>query len=315
MGFVDPGNPRAEREFLAIFCHTAAIVHDGARRSKIKAGPMNALPGGEFLALTIALIVAGSVTGLLAGLFGVGGGAIIVPILYQTFVVIGVADALRMPLTVGTSLAVIIPTAVTSYLTHRKKGAVDEVALRLWAVPTVFGVALGSALATVAPAALFKIVFAAVSAAIGLLLQVGSQATRLREDLPGSLAMRIIGFFIGILSALMGISGGMLSNMTMLAFGRSIHQAVATSAGLGVFISISGAIGYALAGWPQMSALPPLSIGYVSLPGAILLSIVGMWTAPLGARLAHAIARRRLELAFAVYLLTMSARFVVALVW
>jgi uncharacterized protein len=276
---------------------------------------MNAIPGGEFLILAIALIVAGSVTGLLAGLFGVGGGAIIVPILYQTFIVVGVVDALRMPLTVGTSLAVTIPTAVTSYLAHRKKGAVDQVALRLLALPTVLGVALGSALATIAPAALFKIVFAAVSAAIGLSLLAGSQVTRLREDLPGPPAMRIIGFVIGILSALMGISGGMLSNMMMLAFGRSIHQAVATSAGLGVFISIPGAIGYALAGWPQMSALPPLSIGYVSLPGAILLSIVGVWTAPLGARLAHAVARRRLELAFAFYLLTMAARFVVALVW
>jgi uncharacterized membrane protein YfcA len=271
--------------------------------------------GSEFLTLAVALILAGGVTGLLAGLFGVGGGAIIVPILYQTFIVIGVGDALRMPLTVGTSLAVIIPTAVASYLAHRKKGAVDEVALRLWALPTVLGVALGSALATVAPAALFKIVFAAVSAAVGLLLVVGSQATRLRDDLPGSLAMRMIGFVIGILSALMGISGGMLSNMMMLAFGRSIHQAVATSAGLGVFISIPGAIGYALAGWPQMSALPPFSLGYVSVPGAILLSIVAMWTAPVGARLAHAIPRRRLELAFAVYLLTMSARFIVALVW
>lgn len=276
---------------------------------------MNAALGSEFLILAIALILAGSVTGFLAGLFGVGGGAIIVPILYQTFIVLGVTDALRMPLTVGTSLAVIIPTALTSYLAHRKKGAVDDVALRLWALPTVLGVTLGSAVATIAPAALFKIVFAAVSAAIGLSLLVGSRATRLREDLPGSLAMRIIGFVIGILSALMGISGGMLTNMMMLAFGRSIHQAVATSAGLGVFISIPGAIGYALAGWPQTSVLPPFSIGYVSVPGAILLSLVAMWTAPLGARLAHAIPRRRLELAFAIYLLTMSARFIVALVW
>jgi uncharacterized protein len=275
---------------------------------------MTALPGGELLALAFALIAAGSVTGLLAGLFGVGGGAIIVPILYQAFIAFGVPDAVRMPLTVGTSLAVIIPTAVTSYLAHRRKGAVDDVALRLWVLPTVLGVALGSTLATIAPAALFKIVFATVSAAIGLALLAGSQATRLREDLPGPLAMRIIGLVIGILSALMGISGGMLTNMMMLAFGRSIHQAVATSAGLGVFISIPGAIGYALAGWPQTGALPPLSIGYVSLPGAILLSIVGMWMAPVGARLAHAIARRRLELAFAFYLLTMAARFVVTLV-
>jgi len=276
---------------------------------------MNSLPGNEILTLAIALVVAGGVTGLLAGLFGVGGGAIIVPILYQTFIVIGVPDAVRMPLTVGTSLAVIIPTAITSYLAHRKKGAVDEIALRLWALPCVCGVVLGSAVATFAPAALFKIVFAAVSAAIGIRLLVGKSEAALSTDLPGPLPMRIIGFVIGVLSALMGISGGMLTNITMLMFGRSIHQAVATSAGLGVFISIPGAIGYALAGWPHVSELPPFSLGYVSLPGAILLAAMGMWVAPFGARLAHAIARRRLELAFAVYLLTMSARFVVALVW
>jgi len=276
---------------------------------------MIALPGNQILTLAIALILAGGLTGFLAGLFGVGGGAIIVPILYQAFIVVDVPNDLRMPLTVGTSLAVIIPTAVTSYLAHRKKGGVDQLALRLWAWPCVIGVVGGSALARFAPAALFQIVFASVSAAIGTWLLIGRQRWRVTYDLPGPLSMRIIGFVLGILSALMGISGGMLTNMTMLMLGRSIHQAVATSAGLGVFIAIPGAIGYALAGWAQTSALPPFSLGYVSVPGAILLSALAMWIAPFGARLAHAIPRRRLELAFAAYLLTMSARFVVALVW
>ena len=273
------------------------------------------LSGNEIATLALALVVAGGVAGLLAGLFGVGGGAILVPILYQTFIIVGVPDAVRMPLTVGTSLAVIIPTAITSYITHRKKGAVDEVALRLWALPCVAGVVLGSAIATFAPPGLFKIVFAAVSAAVGISLLIGQRVMRVADDIPAPLPMRIIGFVIGVLSALMGISGGMLTNMTMLMFGRSMHQAVATSAGLGVFISIPGTIGYGLAGWPHLSELPPLSLGYVSVPGAVLLAAIGMWVAPLGARLAHAISRRRLELAFAAYLLTMSARFVVALVW
>jgi uncharacterized protein len=276
---------------------------------------MIALPGNEILTLAIALILAGGLTGLLAGLFGVGGGAIIVPILYQAFIVVGVPNDLRMPLTVGTSLAVIIPTAVTSYLAHRKKGAVDQLALRLWAWPCAIGVIGGSALATFAPAALFQSVFASVSAAIGIGLLIGRERWPVTKDLLGPLPMRIIGFVIGGLSALMGISGGMLTNMTMLMLGRSIHQAVATSAGLGVFIAIPGAIGYALAGWTRTSALPPFSLGYVSVPGAISLSALAMWIAPFGARLAHAIPRRRLELAFAAYLLTMSARFVVALVW
>jgi uncharacterized protein len=276
---------------------------------------MSGIAGNELVTLAIALILAGGVAGLLAGLFGVGGGAIIVPILYQAFIAVGVPDTLRMPLTVGTSLAVIVPTAVTSYLTHRKTGAVDQVALRLWSWPCVIGVIGGSALATFAPAALFKIVFASVSAVIGLALVIGRERWRMSDNLPGPLVMRLIGFVIGILSALMGISGGMLTNIVMLMLGRSIHQAVATSAGLGVFISIPGAIGYALAGWSQTSALPPFSLGYVSLPGAISLAALGMWIAPFGARLAHKIPRRRLELAFAAYLLTMSARFFAALVW
>jgi uncharacterized membrane protein YfcA len=122
--------------------------------------------------------------------------------------------------------------------------------------------------------------------------------------------MRVIGFFIGLLSSLMGISGGMLSNLSLMMFGRTIHQAVATSSGLGVIISIPGTIGYALAGWPKMSLLPPFSIGFVSLIGLALLAPLGMLLAPVGARLAHAISRRRLEIAFGCYLVVMAARFV-----
>jgi uncharacterized membrane protein YfcA len=304
---------------VAYFWSRCAYCHAAETKTEIEKSTehqtMIALTGHDTLTLAIALILAGGVTGFLAGLFGVGGGAIIVPILYQTFVFVGVPDALRMPLTVGTSLAVIIPTAVTSYIAHRKKGAVDDVALRLWAIPCVIGVIVGSAMASFAPAALFKIVFASVSATVGLWLLLGGQRWRLSDDLPRPWPMRMIGLVIGVLSALMGISGGMLTNMMMLLLGSSIHQAVATSAGLGVFISIPGAIGYAIAGWPHMDALPPLSLGYVSIPGAILLSALAMWVAPLGARLAHAIPRRCLEVAFAIYLLTMAARFFIALAY
>jgi uncharacterized membrane protein YfcA len=111
----------------------------------------------------------------------------------------------------------------------------------------------------------------------------------------------------------MGISGGMLSNLSLMMFGRTIHQAVATSSGLGVIISIPGAIGYALAGISKMSLLPPLSLGFVSLIGVALLAPLGMLLAPVGARLAHAISRRRLEIAFGCYLLLMAGRFAVNL--
>jgi len=266
----------------------------------------------QFLPLAAALFFAGGLTGILAGLFGVGGGAIIVPILYQTFVLLGVPEEVRMPLTVGTSLAVIIPTAVRSYLAHRKTGAVDTRIMRLWALPVFFGVAAGSFLAAFAPAWVFKLVFTLIAGGNGIALLIGRKDWRIADE-PSSWPMRGIGFFIGLLSSLMGISGGMLSNLSLIMFGRTIHQAVATSSGLGVIISIPGAIGYALAGISKMSLLPPLSLGFVSLIGVALLAPLGMLLAPIGARLAHAISRRRLEIAFGCYLLLMAGRFAVNL--
>jgi uncharacterized membrane protein YfcA len=266
----------------------------------------------QFLPLAIALLLAGGVTGILAGLFGVGGGAIIVPILYQTFTLLGVAEEVRMPLTIGTSLAIIIPTSVRSYFTHRAKGAVDMRIVRLWALPVFLGVAAGSALASIAPGWLFKIVFAAIAGGNGIALLIGRKDWHIANE-PAAFPMRALGFVIGLLSSLMGISGGMLSNITLMIFGRTIHQAVATSAGLGIIIAIPGTVGYMLAGLPKMSLLPPLSFGFVSLIGFVLLAPLGMLLAPVGARLAHAISRRRLEIAFGCYLLLMASRFVVNL--
>ena len=275
---------------------------------------MFSIPLEEFLWLAAALAVAGALTGLLAGLFGVGGGAIIVPILYQVFSVFDVPEAVRMPLSVGTSLAIIIPTCIAAYRTHRARGAVDQPILRQWALPCFLGVAAGSFIAAFAPAWLFKIVFAAVAGGNGILLLIGRRDWRIADRPPAAWPMRAIGFAIGIFSALMGISGGMLSNIVMLMFGRTMQQAVATSAGLGVVISLPGTIGYILAGWPKLALLPPLSLGFISLIGLALLAPLSILLAPFGARLAHAISKRRLEIAYGVYLLLAAARFVVNLV-
>jgi uncharacterized protein len=274
---------------------------------------MFGIPLEEFLWLAAALAVAGALTGLLAGLFGVGGGAIIVPILYQVFSVLDVPEAVRMPLSVGTSLAIIIPTSIAAYRTHRTRGAVDQPILRQWALPCFLGVAAGSFIAAFAPAWLFKIVFVAIAGGNGILLLIGRRDWRVTDHLPAAWPMQAIGFAIGIFSALMGISGGMLSNIVMLMFGRTMQQAVATSSGLGVVISIPGTIGYIFAGWPQLALLPPLSLGFISLIGLALLAPLSMLLAPFGARLAHAISKRRLEIAYGVYLLLASARFVINL--
>lgn len=270
---------------------------------------MFGIPLAEFLALLVALAGAGIITGMLAGLFGVGGGAVIVPVLYQVFTALDVPESVRMHLCVGSSLAIIIPTSIQSFRTHRAKGATRMDVLKLWAVPTVIGTIVGSVLAAFAPGLLLKFVFVLVAGANAVKNLAGRDDWRVAADFPGKAVMRGYGFAIGFLSALMGIGGGALSNMAFSFHGRSIHQAVATSAGLGVLISIPGAIGYVLGGLPEHALLPPLSLGYVSLISLALIAPITTLAAPFGARLAHRLPKRKLEIAFGAFLAIVCARF------
>lgn len=272
------------------------------------------VPLSELLLLAALIIVAGFVTGVLAGLFGIGGGALIVPVLYEVFRVLGVPDEVRFQLCVGTSIAIIVPTNIFSYFTHRGKGAVMMEVVRAWAVPAVIGVAAGSAIAAFAPGAVLKLAFVLIATVIAFKLLFGRESWRLGDDLPGSAAMAAYGVFVGLSASLMGISGGSVSNMILTLYGKPIHKAVATSAALGVPITAAGTIGYILAGLPQQSLLPPLSLGFVSLIGFALMAPVSSFTAPYGARLAHALSKRRLEIAFGCFLLVVCVRFAVSLI-
>ena len=271
------------------------------------------VPLSELLWLALAIIVGGVITGLLAGLFGIGGGAVIVPVLYEVFRILDVPDAVRMQLCVGTSLAIIVPTTIQSYLTHRAKGLVVPGVLRLWALPAVLGVVCGAAIAYFAPAAVFKIAFVVIATFIATKFLFAGDRWNLGTDLPGPLPMRLYGFIIGLTSSLMGVSGGSLSNIALTLYGKSIHQAVATSAGLGVPITIVGTLGYILAGLHDRALLPPFSLGFVSLIGVVIMAPVSSFAAPYGARLAHRLSRRTLEIAFSIFLLLISARFLVSI--
>ena len=267
----------------------------------------------EVLWLAIAIVIAGAVTGILAGLFGVGGGAVIVPVLYEVFRVLGVPEEVRMQLCVGTSIAIIVPTAVRSYLAHRSKGLVIPRVIRLWAIPAVIGVTCGAVIAAFAPPAVFKIAFVVIAGFIAAKFLFAGDRWNLGTDLPGPLPMTCYGFGIGLAGSLMGVSGGSLSNIVLTLYGKSIHNAVATSAGLGVPITIVGTIGYVLAGLPHHAQLPPLSLGFVSLIGFVVMAPVSSLIAPYGARLAHKLSRRHLEIAFSIFLVLVSARFLVSL--
>ncbi|MGB6760296.1 MAG: sulfite exporter TauE/SafE family protein [Xanthobacteraceae bacterium] len=271
------------------------------------------VPLSEIAWLALAIVVGGVITGLLAGLFGIGGGAVIVPVLYEVFTVLDVPEAVRMQLCIGTSIAIILPTTVRSYLAHRIKGLVIPQVIRLWAIPAIVGVICGSLIAAFAPPAVFKIAFVLIAGFIAAKFLFAGDRWNLGSDLPGTVPMTFYGFGIGLAGSLMGVSGGSLSNIVLTLYGKSIHQAVATSSGLGVPITVVGTIGYFLAGVHDRALLPPLSLGFVSLIGVAVMAPVSSLVAPYGAGLAHRMSRRTLEVAFSLFLLVVSARFLVSL--
>ena len=271
------------------------------------------VPLSELFWLALAIIIAGIITGLLAGLFGIGGGAIIVPVLYEVFRLLGVPEDVRMQLCVGTSIAIIVPTTIRSYLAHREKGMVIPGVIRVWAAPAVLGVICGAVIAAFAPSEVFKVAFIVIATFIASKFLFAGDRWNLGSELPGTAAMTAYGFVIGLASSLMGVSGGSLSNIALTLYGKTIHNAVATSAGLGVPITIVGALGYVIAGLPHQALLPPFSLGFVSLIGLVVMAPLSSLAAPYGARLAHRLSRRTLEIAFSIFLLLISLRFLISL--
>ena len=271
-------------------------------------------PIGEIVLLALWIAGAGILVGILAGLFGIGGGAIIVPVLYEVFRALEVSEDVRMQMCIGTSLAIIIPTTLRSYLGHKKKGAVISDVVRVWVLPAVAGVAIGSVIASFAPAAVFKIAFIIFISFISIKMLFGSDRWNLGSELPGRVLLAFYGFITGLFSSLVGVSGGSVSNAVLTMYGQPMQRAVATSAGIGVPITIAGTLGYMVAGWSHMAQLPPLSIGFVSLIGFALMAPVSSYTASFGVRLAHWLPRRKLEIAFGCFLILVALRFIVSLI-
>ena len=271
-------------------------------------------PIGELAWLVLLILAGGVVTGILAGLFGIGGGGVIVPVLYEVFGVIHVPDALRMQLCIGTSLAIIVPTTVRSYVGHKKRGAVIPQVLRIWTLPAIVGVLIGSVTASFAPGAVFKIAFVMFTAFISAKMLFAGDRWNLGDKLPGRALMSVYGLVTGLFSSLVGVSGGAVSNAVLTMYGQPMQRAVATSAGIGVPITVVGAVGYAIAGWPHIHELPPLSFGFVSVIGFVLMAPVSSYMTGYGVRLAHWLPRRKLEIGFGLFLMIVSLRFLATLI-
>lgn len=275
---------------------------------------MEALPPlAELLPFVGALLIAGAVAGVLAGLFGIGGGAVLVPVFYQMLGVLEVDDAIRMHLAVGTSLAIIVPTSIRSFMGHKAKGAVDMDLLGSFAIAVPVGVLLATLLVAGLSSSVLRMIFASCCLVIALRLLFGKEGWKLADDVPRGFGKYFSGGAIGFFSTFMGIGGGVFNNTFMTIFGRPIHQAVATSAGVGVLISIPGMIGYFWAGWGAQN-LPPFSVGFVNVLMVLIIIPVTLMVAPLGVKLAHAMSKRKLEVGFGLFLVVVAARFFASLV-
>jgi uncharacterized protein len=268
----------------------------------------------ELVWLALALLAAGLLSGFFAGFFGVGGGAPVVFALYETFRIVGVSADVRMHLSVGTALAVMLPTAIVSYLSHRRRGSVDERIVKIWSVPTILGVVAGSFVAALANQTALKLIFSILTGFIGLRMLWSRAGWRLKDDTPSVPAIWGAGVVTGLFSSLMGIGGGVFGNMFLSLYGRPMHQIVGTSASLGILIAVPGMIGYAIAGLPYAGLTPWGSIGYVSLLATLIVAPVAALAAPLGVAVAHRFTSAQLKRAFAIFLLVLSARFWLSIV-
>lgn len=272
------------------------------------------LSASGLAALIAGLLIAGLVAGFLAGLLGIGGGGIIVPVLYEALRALDIDPAIRMHLVLGTCLAIIVPTSLKSFAGHRALGTVDIPLLKRVAPYVVAGVVLGSMTAKIASGEVLKWVWVIAATTVAIKMALGREDWRISDHLPPSPWPQLGGLLVGFISTLMSIGGATFVVPLLTLFGKPILQAVSTAAGVGPLIAIPGVIGYMWAGW-DAPGLPPFSIGYVNLLAAVIVAPLSVWAAPLGVRVAHRIPRRTLELAFAAFLTTISVRFLIDLLW
>jgi len=270
------------------------------------------IPAGELVLLVAALIVAGLVAGFLAGLLGIGGGGVLVPALYEVFRILDVDPAIRMHMVLGTTLAIIAPTSLKSFAGHRAKGSVDLALLKRVAPWIVLGVVIGILTAKASSGTFLKWVWVIAAGLVALKMALGREDWRLGNELPPRPWPEIAAGVIGFISTLMSIGGATFVVPLLTLYGRPILSAVATASGIGPLIALPGVVGFAWAGWGE-PGLPPLSLGFVSLIGMVIVAPLSVYAAPYGVRLAHNIPRRWLELAFAAFLASVSIRFLIDL--
>jgi len=254
----------------------------------------------------LAYPLLGIFAGFIAGLFGVGGGLILVPFLFMLFTAQGFAEAQLMHLALGTAMASIMITSISSMRAHHRHSAVRWDIFKSMAPGLLLGTLAGSTVASSLATRPLAMLFTAIVyiASLQMVLDVKPKATR---SLPGPLGRLLVGALIGFVSSLVSAGGGFMSVPFMLWSNVAIHQAVGTSAALGFPIAVGGFIGYVLSGW-NAPGLPPYSLGYVYLPALLGVVLMSFAMAPVGAKLAHRLPVKHLKRAFGGFLALLATK-------
>lgn len=263
-----------------------------------------------WLGLTLTLLAGGAVAGLLAGLMGVGGGIVIVPLLYHVFGAYGIAETVAMPLAVGTSLSTIVLTSLVSARNHYRRGGVDRALVRAWIGAVLVGVGLGTVAAQWAPASVLRVGFGVLAAVVALhMLMSTRRPLQAATQLPARSWQRLLGVGVGAVSSLLGIGGGTVMVPLLSLFSYPIRRAVGTAAVFGFVIAVPASVGYLVAGWDR-AGLPPASTGYVNWLAFLTLVPATVLLAPVGVRLAYGIDVTGLKRLFALFLMAVGLKMV-----
>lgn len=255
----------------------------------------------------LALVATGIFAGILAGLLGVGGGIVIVPVLFFLFQSFGVSAESAMLVATATSLATIVPTSISSIRSHNKKGNVDFDLLKRWAVFILIGVLAGSWLVTRVEGTLLTLLFGVIAtlSALNMLFRAGKSA--LFQQLPSTVGQKVMGISIGFFSAMVGIGGGTISVPLLTLCNYPAHKAVGTAATIGLIISLPGALTMLVLGSTPIDA-PVGTFGLVNLFSFICIVPLTVLFAPVGASLAAKLDAVKLKKVFALVLLVTGLR-------
>lgn len=254
----------------------------------------------------VILVGMGAVAGVLAGLLGIGGGIIIVPVLALVLSGQGVSLNVVMHVSIATSLATIVTTSLSSIRAHQKRKAIQWAAFRRITPGILVGALLGALVAEAMAGNTLRIVFACFMLLVALQMALSKQPPQHRQ-LPGKPGMALVGLVIGTIASLMGVGGGSMSVPFLIWCNVAMRNAVATSAAIGLPIALSGATTFIVMGWARHD-LPPWSVGYVNLPAYLGIVVASTAFAPVGAALAHRLPPVVLKRFFAVFLLVLAIR-------